>query len=397
VDVRRAAIIVLVASSAWAAEYRTTLVSADEAEPIHSAVVRKEAWTQESIRLLRANADHRLKDAPWSVTTDRPKGLDLDPHEYYSESPYWWPDPAHPGAFVRRAGQSNPDRFTSNRAALDSMSDAVLSLGAAAFLLDDPRYAQHAARILQTWFINPKTRMNPEMSRANLAPPGVPPPGPAISEGRSLIWAIQGMEFLLQSGDWDPKDQAGVRKWFEEYLHWLAQATPAGPAGGGDAATWRAAIQAAAAGFVDDAAGGQEAFGGFRGRGGLRPPRTPGAPPDPAAPPFVGSLEARTTLYRIAQARGVDLWSARAGRSPGIASAVDRFIVTLSDPKAWSKDQLSDFESSGVFLLAFAGMGLNRPDYIAEYRKFERPGSTRLALVDLLTGRWEAAAHQTRH
>jgi len=77
VDVRRAAIIVLVASSAWAAEYRTTLVSADEAEPIHSAVVRKEAWTQESIRLLRANADHRLKDADLRVCLEKFAACDL--------------------------------------------------------------------------------------------------------------------------------------------------------------------------------------------------------------------------------------------------------------------------------------------------------------------------------
>jgi hypothetical protein len=42
-------------------------------------------------------------------------------------------------------------------------------------------------------------------------------------------------------------------------------------------------------------------------------------------------------------------------------------------------------------------MGLGRPDYIALYRKLERPESGWLAVVDLLVSRWEAAAHQTRH
>ena len=48
--------------------------------------------------------------------------------------------------------------------------------------------------------------------------------------------------------------------------------------------------------------------------------------------------------------------------------------------------------------LAFAGMGLSRPDYIALYRKLERPDS-RLAGRPwfLLVSRWEAAGHQTRH
>ena len=344
--------------------------------------------------MLRANAERRLKEGPWTVTSDRPKGLDLDPHEYYSESPYWWPDPAQPGGYARRPGQPNADRFGANRAALDSMSEAVLSLGAAAFLLDDPRYAQHAARLVQAWFINPKTRMNPDMDRAGVLPPGATPSaGPAVNEGRPLIWAIQGMELLAQTGDWDPKDQAAVHKWFGEYLHWLTQVPRDNP-GGSNASMWRAALEAAAASFVEDAAAQQRVFGRNRYRGASRPLGTP-TPADFLS--IANSLEARTVFFRIAQVHGVDLWSPRAGRGATPANAIDRLVAMLSDPKALSRDQLADFGGNGVVLLAFAGMGMNRPDYIAQYRKLERPGNARLALVDLLTGRWEAAAHQTRH
>jgi hypothetical protein len=76
-----------------------TLVSEDEAEPIHSAIVRKEAWTQDSVRRLRADADRRMKEGPWTVTSDRPKGIPFDVHDYYSESPYWWPVPEDPTGF----------------------------------------------------------------------------------------------------------------------------------------------------------------------------------------------------------------------------------------------------------------------------------------------------------
>ncbi len=75
-----------------------------------------------------------------------PRASQLDPHDYYSEAPYWWPDPDNPGGpYIRKDGQTNPARFTANRTALNAMCDAVFSLGAAAFLLDDPRYAQRAA------------------------------------------------------------------------------------------------------------------------------------------------------------------------------------------------------------------------------------------------------------
>ena len=47
--------------------------------------------------------------------------------------------------------------------------------------------------------------------------------------------------------------------------------------------------------------------------------------------------------------------------------------------------------------LAFAGMGLGDSKYIADYRKLERPDSAWMSLIDLLVGRFEASAHQTRH
>ena len=49
----------LVLAAAWtrAADVPMTLVSEDEAEPIHSAIVRKEAWTQDAVRRLRAEME----------------------------------------------------------------------------------------------------------------------------------------------------------------------------------------------------------------------------------------------------------------------------------------------------------------------------------------------------
>ena len=144
--VRIAVFFILAAAWARAAtDIPMTLVSEDEAEPIHSAILRKEAWTQDSVRRLRAEAEKRLREGPWTVTADRPRDVDLDPHDYYSEAPYWWPNPDDPnGKYLRKDGQPNPARFLANKTALNAMCDAVFALGAAAFLLDDARYAQRA-------------------------------------------------------------------------------------------------------------------------------------------------------------------------------------------------------------------------------------------------------------
>jgi hypothetical protein len=400
--VRSAAFIFVVASFARAADTPATLVSGDEAEPIHSAVIRQEAWTQDPVRRLRLDAERYLKEGPWTVTAERPKGTDLDPHEYYSESPSYWPDAANPtGPYLRRNGQSNPSVFTANRTALDSMCDAVLTLGTAAYLLDDARYASHAAHLIQNWFILPKTRMDPNMEHAGTIPGSrngadLAPGG--VAEGRPLIRAIQGMEFLAKSGAWDPKDEAATRKWFEDYLHWL---TPAGPATAilrGDNPIWRAALEASAASFAEDAAAERRVFDSYRAPAFPRPPRATGAAAVNApAQSLAASLEGRAMICRIAQLHGVDLWSRPARTGGTIATAIDSLEASLADPRQWSKEQAAGFQSDGVYLMAFAGMGLNKPDYVAEFRKLERPENAWLAMVDLLVGRWEAAAHQTRH
>lgn len=404
--VRIAVFFILAAAWARAAtDIPMTLVSEDEAEPIHSAILRKEAWTQDSVRRLRAEAEKRLREGPWTVTADRPRDVDLDPHDYYSEAPYWWPNPDDPnGKYLRKDGQPNPARFLANKTALNAMCDAVFALGAAAFLLDDARYAQRAARVVQTWFLNPKTRMNPSLDYAQAIPGMNNGRGAGIIDGRFFIRAIQGMEFLAQTGVWDPKEQAATRKWFAEYLLWLTQSKNAleEKKSRNNHASWWTAQVAAIATFVADGRAQQVAFNYYRDR--LFPRQIS---PDGSAPREEArtrslsysafNVEAFSTICRIAQLRGVDLWSVHGQKGVTLGSVIEYLEPFLVDPKRWSKEQIAEFQNDGLYFLAFAGMGMKRPELVALFRKLERPEGAWLALVDLLVGRWEAAAHQTRH
>jgi hypothetical protein len=40
---------------------------------------------------------------------------------------------------------------------------------------------------------------------------------------------------------------------------------------------------------------------------------------------------------------------------------------------------------------------LKKPEYIAAFRKLDHSENAWTALIDLLIGRWESAAHQTLH
>ena len=384
-----------------------TLVSDNEAEPIHSAIVRKEAWTLDSVRRLRTEADKRLREGPWTVTSDRPKGVDLDPHDYYSEDPFWWPNPnSEGGAFILRDGQANPNRFQANKLALNAMCDAVFTLGAAAFLLDDTRYAQRAARVIQAWFINPRTRMNPSLEFARSVPGASENHvrGAGILDGRVFIRAIQGMEFLAQTGAWDPKDQAAVRKWFADYLVWLTQSKNGieEKKAGNHHASWWTAQVAAVATFTANQPVEQMAFNYYRDRIFPRQIRRDGSAPREEARNqslslSLFNLEACTVVCRIAQVQGVDLWSVHGKNNTNLNTVITYLEPYLSDPRKWGKEPTAELPSDGLYALAFAGMGLKMPEYVALFRKLERPDAAWLSFVDLMVGRWEAAAHQTRH
>jgi hypothetical protein len=109
------------------------------------------------------------------------------------------------------------------------------------------------------------------------------------------------------------------------------------------------------------------------------------------------NLEAFTVTCRIAQVRGVDLWSVKAKGDATIATVIEYLQPFLTDPKKWSKEQIADFSPDSVYALAFAGMGMKKPEYIALYRKLEHPEGAWLSLIDLLVARYEASGHQTRH
>ena len=388
------------------ADIPMTLVSEDEAEPIHSAIIRKEAWTQDPVRHLRADADRRMKEGPWSVTTDRPKGIDIDPHEYYTEAPYYWQNPDNPeGPYLREDGHSNPARIVADQTALNAMSEAVFSLGVASFLLDNPAYGKRAATVIHTWFINPRTKMNPDLDYAQSIPGVNNGRGSGLVDGRAFIRAIQGMEFLEQTNQWSAKDQTAVHHWFEEYLRWLLTSRNATDEqkSGNNHASWWAAEVAAVGSYLDDAKTQQVAFSFYKEHLLPRQIMPNGSAPHEevrARSLRLSSLnlDAFSTICRIAQVHGIaDLWTVRARSGASIASALDYLSPFLEDPKKWSREQAGDLPYDSLDFLAFAGMALNNSKYIADFRKLEHPDSAWISLIDLLVGRFEASAHQTRH
>ncbi len=212
------------------------------------------------------------------------------------------------------------------------------------------------------------------------------------------------MEFLGATGSWDAKDQAAAHKWFEDYLHWLMHSKTAEDEknSGNSHASWYVAQLAAVANFVGDNAAQLSAFALYRDNIFPKQIRKDGSAPREEARArslsySVFNLEAFSMVCRIAQVQGMDLWSLQAKNGATIGIVIDYLAPYLSNPRMWNKEQIVDFESTGLYSLAFAGMGLKKPDYVALFRKVERPEGAWMAFVDLIVGRWESSGRRNSH
>ena len=71
--------------------------------------------------------------------------------------------------YVTRDGRFNPDaRMVNNIGDFDDMADAVAYSTMSFVINNDATFAQNAVRFIRTWFLDPETRMNPNLNFAQM-------------------------------------------------------------------------------------------------------------------------------------------------------------------------------------------------------------------------------------
>ena len=147
-----------------------------------------------------------------------------DPHDYFSYSTYWWPDPDNPdGPYIWRDGVVNPDRYTSDVSRIEAMADTVTALVPAWFFTGDERYAESAAERLRAWFLDPDTRMNPNMRFGQKRRGHDYNSHSGILEALRMRWVVDCAILLEDYPGWTNEDANGLRSWFGEFSTWLVE------------------------------------------------------------------------------------------------------------------------------------------------------------------------------
>jgi hypothetical protein len=174
---------------------------------------------------LFARADKALAGPTYSVVEKTRVPPSGDKHDYMSMGPYWWPDPNRPNGepYVRRDGEVNPERngeaFDATR--MDRMGAAVEALSLAYYLSDDKRYAVKAAEFVRAWFLEPATRMNPNLKFAQGVPGRTPGRGAGVLDTLRLTRVIEGVGLIAPSKVLSTQELAALERWFTDYTTWM--------------------------------------------------------------------------------------------------------------------------------------------------------------------------------
>jgi hypothetical protein len=178
-----------------------------------------------ALKQLLKDADAQL-EAPIVAVTDKhtlmpPSG---DKHDYFSLSPYWWPDPSKPDGlpYIRRDGVTNPEsKKDLDQPRIAAMGYNVNTLALAWYLTGDEKYAKHASAQLRAWFLDSATRMTPHLRFSQLVKGNPEERGSGIVDTRWFIEAVDASGLLAGSNSWTAKDDADLKTWFRAYLDWL--------------------------------------------------------------------------------------------------------------------------------------------------------------------------------
>lgn len=206
---------------------KAPLVFAYPAEVLVSAKKRLASGDESlapALAALRAEADKMLSEKPVSVLDKTMVAASGNKKDYFSMGPYWWPDPTKPDGlpYVRRDGEVNPDnnKGTDPRA-FGRTTHSVWTLGLMYYLTGEAVYAEKAALLTRTWFLDPETGMNPNLQYAQAIPGITTGRDIGIIDAHRLIEFTDGIGLIDGSAAWTGEDDRGLKAWVATYLDWL--------------------------------------------------------------------------------------------------------------------------------------------------------------------------------
>jgi hypothetical protein len=301
-------------------------------------------------------ADQLLLVAPFTIVNKTQVPPSGDKHDFISLAPYWWPDPSKPDGlpWIRKDGEVNPmtKGLNSDDRIKDDFFDAVEKLSFAYFFSDNDAYAQKAIALLKVWFLNPETKMNPNLNFGQ----GIP----GINLGREfgiieftgILRIITAIEILENTKKLDSVSSTSLRQWMADYLYWLENDKMAvlEKAKVNNHGTWYDVQQVALLIFLNKNKDAKKILETVKNNRIAVQIEADGKQPDElqrtkALSYSTMNLDAFTNLAYFGKKLNVELWNFKSKNGGSLPQAYQFLKPYAFDSKKWEYNQLGDIEN----------------------------------------------------
>jgi len=318
-------------------------------------VIKRDSSTRPAYEKLILEAN-RVVDGPVeSPALKKKAGPSGDKQDYWSLSPYWWPDPKTRDGlpYVRRDGERNPEATTDtyDRLRMNRMAKNALTLALAYYLTGNEEYAAKGTALIWAWCCDSATRMNPNMQYAQ-ARPGVADGHPTgIIETRDLINVVDAARLLEPSHAWSKAVTRKLTDWFTKYTHWLMKSEFGRLEAGSpnNHGTWYDAQLAVYAYFIGDTNLARTILSTVPNRRIVRQILPDGSMPLELERPrsrhyTFFNLQAFAVLACVGERLNIDLWNWQSPAGPSIRTALD-FTAPFINPRTkWVHGKTGSFD-----------------------------------------------------
>lgn len=188
-----------------------------------ASLARGDMSLQPAFQRLMAEANKDLSARPISVMDKKRIPPSGNKHDYMSQAPYFWRDPNSPdGKYIRRDGERNPEsNEDSDAGRLGKVCGDAHTLALAYYFSGNEKYAAKATELVRVFFLDPATRMNPNLNFGQGIPGEVDGRPTGLISARSLVDLVDAIGMLAGSQSWSDADQRGMVDWVGQYFHWL--------------------------------------------------------------------------------------------------------------------------------------------------------------------------------
>lgn len=317
----------------------------------------------EAVKSLKRQADKALRNKSYSVTYSEYVAPSGDKHDYASFGAYWWPDPTKEGGmpFIRRDGETNHEqKKLGDKDAFNEFARDVQTLALGYYFLEDERYAKHAIHLIDDWFLNPETKMNPHLEYAQAVLGRNHGKNSGIIDTRDFIFVLESLELLKQSPSYTEELEAGLKQWFAEFSEWLrtSEHGQKESQANNNHGSWYHAQAMRIALYLGDKQAARALFDNARVK--LIPHQIipDGTQPEELARTnafhySIFNLHALATIARMGESFNEDLWHYQTSDGRGMQAAATFLLPFVTGEKEWSYQQITEYQLSPVTKMFF--------------------------------------------